>query len=260
MKELTAILAILSASPAFARDETVGVRVREWFVTMEGDIKSDATLIEGTDIDLDSTLGLDDREVAHEIQAYVAIPFLGKIYAGAWWATFEGDQVLSQSIDFAGQTFAASTTISSTIDLNCYYLSYEFVFPTIPLGDLFKAEIGILAGIRVIQASGEVEAIGLSAGEEGTVGIPVLGLHGMVQVTEWVRADVELMGLTFSYGDRSGRYVEAFGEVIAQPFPWLFGGVGYKFVDLRVKDEASSTNFDIDINLTGFYLTAGVRF
>ena len=41
---------------------------------------------------------------------------------------------------------------------------------------------------------------------------------------------------------------------------WLFAGVGYKYVALRVKSNVGSTDFDLDVHINGLYLTAGVRF
>ena len=257
---LTTAIFLIGPAAAFAQDETIGVRLREWYVKMEGEVESDGATLNAGEIDLDATLGLDDRETAHEIQAYVDFPILGKFYAGAWWVRSEGDHTLNQNVTFDDQTFTASTTVESEIDLKCYYASYEFSFPVIPLGDLISAEVGILAGVRVLDVAGSIQAAGQSASDEGIIGTPVVGVHGSVRILEWIRADAEIMGLGLSYSGRSGRYIEAYGEVVVTPAPWVFAGVGYKYVDVFVKEENDPQQFEIDITLSGFYLTAGVRF
>jgi hypothetical protein len=260
MKTAAFLAALLGpGAAAFAQDETIGVRLREWYVTLNGRIESDTDLLDGTNIDLDSTLGLDDRETAHEVQAYLGIPVLGNFYAGWWFVEFEGTEVLSRTISFADVSFTAATTVETVFNLDVWYLSYEFSLPTLPLAPDTWLDWGVLAGVRVIRAEGEIASTGLEASDNGAVGLPVLGLHGVLQVTPFVRAEAELMGLAFSSGTRSGRYVEAYMEVVGQIGPF-FAGVGYKWVDLRLKDEGGDADFSIDLALDGAYLTAGLRF
>lgn len=259
-KFVAALLTVLAAAPAFAQDEHVGVRVREWHAKMDGHLSSDGEIFGGTDIDFASDLGLDSTEYTSELQAYVAFPLLGKIYAGWWWLDRSGDEVLSRTITFADQTFTASTTVKTEFDLDVYYLSYEFVFPSIPVGEVVKWELGILAGIRLLHAEASIDSAIADGSDSGLIGIPVIGGHAALQITQWVRADVELMGLTFSYAGRRGTYMEAYGEIVAQPFPWLFAGIGYKHVLLELTDQSGSTDFQFDITVSGIYFTAGVRF
>ncbi len=259
MKWLAAAGVFLSAAQAWAQDETVGVRVREWYARMEGRLEAQGDSIPATNIDLDSTLGLDDQEIVHEIQGYLSLPVLGRFYAGWWFSSFEGEETLTRSITFADRTFTASTTVDSRLDLDVYYLSYELVLPTLPLGDLLSAEVGVLAGLRGLVAEGEIESAGQRAEESGGFGFPVLGVHGALRIASWLRADVEIMGLPFKYGSSSVTYLEAFGEVVAQLGP-LFGGVGYKVASIDLADHRSGTDFDLDIGISGFFVTAGLRF
>src|SRR5213079_2221872 len=84
MKVWASVLLLLSTSPAFAQDEHVGVRVREWFARMSGTIEADNGSGTSDSIDLAADLGLGDRNLTHEIQGYLRLPLLGRIYAG-WW-------------------------------------------------------------------------------------------------------------------------------------------------------------------------------
>lgn len=260
VKSAAAIMVFLSAAPAFAQDEHIGVRVREWYAKMEGRLTSDGGTFGGTSIDLAGDLGLDDSAFNTEIQVYGHIPFFGKLYAGWWRIDREGDETLSRSITFADQTYTASTQIKSEVMLDVGYLTYEFDFPSIPLGGVVKWELGIQVGIRGMRGEGSIDSAIASGSDSGVIGTPVVGGHAALQVAEYLRADVEIVGLGFSYSGRRGSYLEAYGEIVAQPLPWLFAGVGYKYVALQVRDTAGSTDFDLDIHITGIFLTAGVRF
>lgn len=261
MRLIAAALVFLSATPAVAQDETIGIRVREWFARMSGAIEADDGGGNFTRLDLAADLGLGDRNLTHELQAYLAMPVVGRIYVGWWQAHDKGSETLSRTIDFAGNQFTASTRIDSEVTLDVGYLTYEFAFPTIPAGDVASVTLGLQISARAIRGQGSISesAGGNSAADEGTIGLPTLGAHVTVQLFTFLRAEVELVGLVFSYGDWSMNYLEGFAEVVAQPIPALFAGVGYKFANIHF-EKSGDERFLIDVGVAGFYITAGVRF
>ena len=261
MKGIVAALLFLSAaSPAMAGDEIVGVRVREWFARMSGEIEA-ADGGTSTRVDLAADLGLGDRNLTTEIQGYLGIPLLGRIYLGWWRAHDTGSETLSRTIEFEGITYTASTRIDSEVTLDVGYLTYEFAFPTIPVGDLVSVELSAQVGLRGVRGRGTIEesAGGNRETGDGTVGFPTLGAHVTVQLFKLIRVEVEAVGLTFSYGDWSMHYWEVYGEVVAQPLPWLFAGVGYKLAEVHIEKEGTE-RFLVDVGVAGLYITAGVRF
>jgi len=262
MKGITAaLLLLLSGAPAMAADEIIGVRVREWFARMSGTIEADDGSGTSTRLDLAADLGLADRNLTHEIQGYLGIPVLGRIYLGWWRAHDTGSETLDRTIEFEGVTYTASTRIDSEVTLDVAYLTYEFAFPTIPVGDLVSIELSIQASIRGVRGEGSLEesAGGQSGSDSGAVGFPTLGGHVTVQLFKLIRVEVEAVGLTFRYGDWSMHYWEIYGEVVAQPLPWLFAGVGYKLAEIHV-EHSGDQRFLVDVGVAGVYITAGVRF
>ncbi|HVE42746.1 MAG TPA: hypothetical protein VNM14_22890 [Planctomycetota bacterium] len=261
MKGLSGAVLFLLASPAFAQDEHVGVRVREWFARMSGSVEADDGSGSSDRLDLADDLGLGDRNLTHEIQAYLRIPVIGRIYAGWWRAHDSGSETVQRTFDFEGVQFQASSRIDSDVTLDVAYLNYEFAFPTIPIGDLVRVEFGAQLGVRALHGRAVIDdsLSGEHADKAGTVGLPTLGAHVTATLFTYVRAEVEVLGLAFSYGDWSMHYFEASAEIVAQPLPWLFGGVGYKVVDFHFKQSGSKT-FDLDAGVSGLYLTFGVRF
>src|SRR6185503_19955356 len=157
MKGIAAALVFLPATPAFAQDEFIGVRVREWFARMGGQIEADDVSGTSETVDLAADLGLGDRNWTHELQAYLRIPVLGRIYLGWWRAHDTGDETLSRTIDFAGFTFTSSTNVHSEVTLDVGYLTYEFAFPTIPIGDVIGVELAVQISARAIRGDGTIE-------------------------------------------------------------------------------------------------------
>lgn len=261
MKWTAAIFLLLSATPAVAQDEFIGVKVREWFARMGGQIEADDGSGTSETVDLGADLGLADRNLTHELQAYLRIPVLGRIYLGWWRAHDTGDETLNRTIDFAGVTYTASTNVHSEVTLDVGYLTYEFAFPTIPIGDVVGVELAVQLSARAIRGDGTIEesAGGQKGSKDGIVGFPTIGGHVTVMLFSVIRAEVEVLGLAFRYGDWSVHYIEASGEVTASPLPWLFAGVGYKVTNLDFRHDGSQ-KFLLDVTVSGLYITAGVRF
>lgn len=253
------MLALLLALAA-PQDEIIGARWREWKAAIDGHVQGEGGLLPATNIDVDEDLGYTGRENGHEIQLYLNIPYFGRFYAGYWWIGFDGSETLERTITFADRAFTAGTTVDSAFDLDMYYLTYEFAFPSLPLGgDDLRLDLGVQLGVRALFLEGSIESALFSAEDSGGTGIPVLGVHGMLHLTSFVRAELEIAGLSASYGSSSLRYLEGFGEIVGQVGP-AFAGVGYKWCSLDFKDKRGDVDLGADLVLDGFFVTAGVRF
>ena len=186
---------------------------------------------------------------------------VGRIYGGWWRAHDTGSETITRTIDFEGIQFTVADRVDSEVTLDVAYLTYEFAFPTIPVGDVLKLEFGAQLGARLMHGAGSIQdtVTGERGSGSGTAGLPTLGVHVTAELFKYVRAEVEVAGLTFSYGDWSLHYLEASGEVVAQPLPWLFAGVGYKHVALDIRHDGRD-KFAVDVSVAGLYITFGVRF
>jgi len=66
-------------------------------------------------------------------------------------------------------------------------------------------------------------------------------------------------GISLTVSAEKVTYVETCFEAVAEPLPWPFAGVGYKYARITYRCEAR-LNFNLDFELSGAYLTVGVRF
>src|SRR5262249_479502 len=141
-----------------AQDEHVGFRVREWFARMGGTIEADDGSGTSDKIDLGHDLGLADRNLTHELQAYLRIPVLGRIYGGWWRAHDTRSETITRTSDFQGFTFTSTDTVNSEVTLDVGYLTYEFPFPTIPIGgDVLNLELAAQLSARAFRGDGKID-------------------------------------------------------------------------------------------------------
>ena len=253
-----AVLAALLLASA-VQDDMVGVRGRYWYAQLNGTAESTGGVVPPTTIDLDQELGLDDVEPIPELEAWIKIPVIGRFSASYWAGSFSGQRTLSQDISFDDVTFTAGTPVSSEIDLMVAAISYEFVLPSIPVGDLLAFEIGLLAGIRYLEADADVSGGGSSASDSGNGGVPVIGLHATFLIAELIRLEGQIAGLAWEYSDTTTAFVDAYLEA-TMSFGPIFGGVGYRYVNFFIEQQDDPDAYEVDLTIDGFYLTAGVRF
>jgi hypothetical protein len=254
-----ALFLFAAAGAAGAQDDLVGIRGRYWYAQLNGTAESTGGVVPPTVIDLDQELGLNDIEPILELEGWIQIPVLGRISAGYWHGVFSGNRTLSQDISFEDITFTAGTNVSSELDLMVASLSYEFVLPSIPVGDLFAFEIGLLLGIRYLEAEAEVVSAIESVSDSGSGGLPVLGVHVTLLFAELIRLEGQLAGLAFSYSDTATAFVDAFLEATVSFGPF-FAGAGYRYITFVLEQQDDPEAYEVDLAIDGFYLTAGVRF
>jgi hypothetical protein len=238
-------------------DETFQIRGRAWFAHMSGHIEADATT-QGTKLSIAGDTDLGGRVDIPEIEAHVNIPYVGRLYLGWWRYDNGGDNTLSRTITFVDHSFNVGTTVHTHLELNVAYLTYEYAFPKIAIGPT-NLELGVELGLRFLSGDATVSDAGQEAESRGTMPALVLGARAIYQILPWLRTEAEVIGIQVSIDKEKVSYVETFFEAVAQPLPWLFGGVGYKYMDMTYRYRAR-LNFDLDLQLSGAYVTVGVRF
>jgi hypothetical protein len=254
-----AFILLASAASAAAQDDMVGARGRYWFARLEGTVLSDGVGLPGTTVDLPAHLGLNDQDTSLELEGWIQLPVVGRFSAGWWRTLFEGSTTLTVNFDFGGQSFTATDVVTSRLDFEVYALSYEFVLPSIPLGELISLHAGLLAGVRAIHAQGHITLTGTTYGDSGVGVLPVIGVHAAVLLAELIRVEGQVAGLIFEYTGSAASYIEATIEITASLGP-IFAGVGYKYVLAEVDLVQSGLRFQTHLNINGLFVTAGARF
>jgi hypothetical protein len=243
---------------SYPGDELVQIRGRAWFARLSGTVEANGTT-RGSRLSVSSDTDLGGHVDVPQIEASINIPYVGRLYLGWWGYSNSSNPTLDRTITFADHTFNTGTQIHTKFDLNVIYAMYEYAFPKISLGDVAQLELGLELGIRAISGHLEMSDAGQDSTSEGTIPALVLGGRAILQFLPWLRAEVEAVGIGISIDAEKVTYVETFAEVVFQPLPWLFGGVGYQYMQMTYRYNAR-LNFDLDLDLSGAYVTVGVRF
>lgn len=238
-------------------DELVQLRGKAWFARMSGHLEADGTT-RGSRLSINSDVDMGGTVDIPEVEASVNVPYLGRFYAGWWRYNNSADATLDRTISFADHTFNVGTSIHTSLELNVAYLTYEYAFPKISIG-VGQLELGLELGLRFLSGDATLTDAGETAESRGTLPALVLGGRAIYQILPWLRGEVEAVGIKISIDKESVSYVETYAEIVAQPLPWLFGGVGYKYMEMTYGYSAR-LKFDLDLQLSGVYLTVGVRF
>ncbi len=116
---LVLVAVVLSAAPALAQDDggsRFELEARLWAAAPGGEVLVIADEL-GTTIDLESDLGLGDDE-AFEGRLTLRPSRRTKVYFAWTQLEFAGDEVLTRTIEFGGETFTLSTRIASLVDFD----------------------------------------------------------------------------------------------------------------------------------------------
>lgn len=233
-----------------ADDETVIIEPRYWStdLTADGLIEEDGI---GTPIDFASDLGMEDADVPALRFAIHTGPKsrLRFDYASA---DFDGDNILTRTIEFSGQTYTVNSRVLS--DLQADFISAGWVWQFLrDDGDMIH--FGTLVEAKALSFDASIEAPDYNeeADDSLDVVIPAVGFALDLYPHDRVHLSLEATGI--SAGD-NGSLLDAeagFGYRIAD-FLKIAGG--YRVLDIEAEDEPDYLN----LKLSGPFLSVHFMF
>ena len=254
-----AVLALMAGFglDAAAQEGTIAAKVRRWMAEINGDIRVDDSGIDGTSIDVDSTLGLDEEEDFDELHATLGLPIIGRFNFQYLRGGYEGTNTLSNNITFAGTTFTASTQVDAKVDFESYTLLWQFGAP-VP-GDIGA---GAIAGLKYLVIDAEVsDSFGNSEEAHVDAPIPVIGAYLRTNLMKFLSLEVQVHGI--KYFDTFGTGVEGtfYDATVALDlkFSGVFVGVGYRWYHFDLSYE-NGNDAEVELDLEGMFFEAGFSF
>ncbi|MBI5142040.1 MAG: TIGR04219 family outer membrane beta-barrel protein [Nitrospirae bacterium] len=214
-------LSVLISAPAFALGPVdIDLEVGGLKSGLSGEAK-----YKGDSINLEDDLGLKDDEISMFVRGRLHVMMLGNLYAAYTPVKYEGDHTLTKSITFGDQTFNASGNVSSKVDLKMYDVGW-----TMTLIDAAVAEIELGVNAKFLDGTVSVNS------QTADFKAPVPMLKAVVRVNvPLVTGEVDAMGI--AYGDN--HFYDVTGQVKVSPLPFFYGAVGYRYIDMQVKDGSS---------------------
>ncbi len=283
---VAAVLVLAGASDAFAQNrygygtdrgqqqaqgpggDGLAMRYRYWMATLDGDVESEDTGVTASELGLDSTLGMDDKEMVNDIALWLPnLPLLGKLHVEYWWADFKGTSVINSDVGFSGRTFTAGSTLNSDMHWKVWSFMWEYTAQGPQLGSLagFPGTSGITGqfGVRYIVADTDIsDGVNNASAEMNAWVFPVIGTHASMNFGTFLSLNLQISGMQlFGMSDLDGLHFDLQAWV-AVHISSFHAGAGYRWFKLDVKDDSpkGTDELDLDLYVEGFFFEAGFRF
>lgn len=258
---LVALLTIAAAAEAAAQGNKLGVKYRPWRATVEGDALADEAGFVSAELDLESTLDLEDDQIFHDITIWGNLPSIGYARINYWWGKVEGESVLTSSFTWSSTTYFAGDPVESEFDLTGLSILWDYPLAKEKLGS-GSVEAAIEIGYNYYSILGEVES---SQNGHVSVRAPLLsaGVRLWSKLATWLYADLEFhLGLLTLNSDVSSQYSEWSIDLQVNPIEELFVGAGYRRIDLDLDDDRHGSNDSrkFDGTIDGFFLSISYHF
>lgn len=216
---------------------------RDTVTRLDGDVPDS-----GTEVDLESDLGLGASDNVFRIDAYFRFNEKHRLDLSAFDLSRTASKQIQKDIEWDGSVYPIDTVIDAGLDLKIYKLAYTWSFMRRD-----KGYLGASAGLYVadIGTSLAAAAIGQSSSRATTAPLPVIGLRGQYDFSEkWsLRGSAELFA--FEYDDFDGSLYDLYAGLDYQLFEHMAIGVGVNSVDFNVGVTKTNFNGDLDWRYTG---------
>lgn len=242
--------------------DTAGFRGGLWRTTFEGEVMANDGGTAGTDIDIDSTLNLEQEEDLPYGTVWLGVPMVGRMIVDYWTGLYEGDETVTADVTFAGTTFTLGEDVHTEIDWRSLAFAFEYSFDTPLSRGTADLRLGLRGGVKYLRIDVLLESALRQEEETLHLPIPVLGAVAELRLGPYVSAVVEGLGMRVSSWDQgiTGTVydISASARIGYRGF---FAGAGYRWFSLSLDDEREDgSEVSIDLGITGAFVEAGVRF
>ncbi|MGH9464642.1 MAG: hypothetical protein ACRD0X_03280 [Thermoanaerobaculia bacterium] len=235
----------LAATPLVAQDADatrLELEARLWAAALSGEVQAVESDL-GTIVDLESDLGLEDDEA---IEGRLILRPSGRTRVHFAWARFDiaGDELLSRTIEFGGQTFTLTTRIVSAVDLDYGRAGFAWQF----LGDdAGRWRLGPLVEVKGIRGEATLEAPDIPllgpVTEEFEAAVGAAGAALDVEPSERLRVFAEATVVVGSDEGDATDFEAGLRFSLTDAFA-LVGGYRSFSVEAREEDDTLDVDFD----------------
>jgi outer membrane protein len=251
IKRISLLFALLGLTvSSVSADELLSFKAGYQQLSPDGDFAVSGGSLTGTTVDMDDDLGFDDSE-EYTLEAALQLGSF-RLFAGYLPINFSGEGVLTETVDFNGETFVAGSHVDSDVDIDIYEAGLAWYL--VNVDDLpVRVQLGPELAVKYVDASVEMRnSTGLNESESVKAPVPTVGLRGRVAIADFLGV-VGRAGY-MEYQDNSFFDVDAQVEFSPLPLVGLFAGYRYLDVDIDEDDVL------IDASFKGPYAGALIRF
>jgi hypothetical protein len=252
---LAACLALLSQGPVLADagdplNDRVSIGVGTFLLSTSTRVRVDGTARNGTVIDADEDLGLQDAD-RFRIDAYWRFRKRHKIRMMYFDTSQSEERTIQRDIQFGDTTYPLDATLEAKMQTQVAEIAYEYSF-------LRRDTYEVTGSIGIHNLSFE---LGLSASESGSGQtleldrsvdangpLPVIGLRGIWRINDdwYVDGQAQFFRISMDpYGGRIGDYSASLVWM-----PWKHFGIGAGYNQFVTRVDVSSATFNGDLRWT----------
>jgi hypothetical protein len=252
LKRWLPILALFSliASPVLA-DELLAFKGGYLKLNPDGEFSVSGGGVDGTPVDMDDDLGFDDSE-DYFLEAALQLGSF-RLFVAYLPISFSGDGVLTQNVEFNGETFVAGSQVDSDVDIDLYQAGlawYLINLDDLPVRLQFGPELSVIYVNADLKMKEDV--LGLNESESVGAAVPTIGLRGRLALGDYLGVTSRVGYLSYD----GNSFLDVDAQVELSPLPLVGVFAGYRYLDIDV-DESGVM---IDATFDGPYAGALIRF
>jgi len=237
-KLLVAIIVFLGALASRDASALVTAEGRYWFTDLSSTAQISGSGIPGTDINLVKDTGLESSKGFPEVRLGFNIGSHRIRYAFVP-LSWSGSGSLTQTFNFAGQTFSATDRVNS--DLRAYYhrLGYEW-----DIIDVLGNRLGPVIEIKYFDIDAHIKdtTTGMEESKRINLPVPAIGVAGRIALPFLFGVGGELTGMSLG---SMAYVVDAEASADFKPVPFVSVEAGYRVLALHVDYSNSKANMTV---------------
>ncbi|MFZ3072842.1 MAG: hypothetical protein WA162_06340 [Thermodesulfobacteriota bacterium] len=227
------MVAVFFAAPAQAVME---FDARYWFTNLSSDVKITESGLIGTKIDLADDLGVDDSE--NFLEGRITLGFgdhhIRYSYMPMSW---EGDEIVTQSVNFGGKTYSAATSVKTNLDVAYHRLGYEY-----DIVNTLGNKIGVIAEVKYFDIDAGLKSPVNDESKSLAVPLPAIGVVVQVGLPAFLSVGAEITGIT---AGNAGNLIDAEASLNLTPAPFVTISAGYRYLVLHAENGDDELNFKV---------------
>jgi outer membrane scaffolding protein for murein synthesis (MipA/OmpV family) len=211
----------------------------------------------GSEIDLEETLGLSDKQTIMQVDAIFRIGDFHRIEIGYFDVARSGVATLQDPIISGDELFAAGTTVNSRAETKILRLSYAYSL----INDVQK-ELGLMAGVHYSRFTTEIFApeTGQRDATDATVPLPVIGAHGSIAIGRQASLGARLQFFRMDFDRYKGLMNYASLELQRRFGETFSAGLAYNYIAMNLDSRDDDLMGAIQVRHHGPVVFVSVEF
>jgi len=242
------LLLSISTSAAAQDDPRFSIGLGAFFTDRDSQTRIDGETSPGTDVDLETDLGLERSDTVFRVDAYWRFADKHRLDVSAFDLSRSASKQVEKEIIWDDTTYPINTRVDAEVDLAIYKAAYTWMFLKRD-----RSFLGATIGLYVadIGATLSASATGSVESSDVTAPLPVVGLRGEYRFADrWsLRGSGEIFAI--EYGDYDGSLYDFFVGLDFSATETIALGVGVNSVELDVGVTKGGFQGDVDWQYDG---------